>query len=421
MSSVKVEASYKDDILGVCITPHKATGSTRSSIHFGLLVDTSGSMDGSRIAEVKRTIHKLIDLMDPLDSLSIIFYHSTAIILLNTVNMSEDRAPFHAAVDSLHATGGTNLESAFLLIPSLTAPPTAVFLLTDGHINEGLNRPSALISMARAVLPVDTPLHTLGYGPDHNQSMLRDMSVRTYASYAYAESDEIVPSALGNALAAEMTKVGQNTRLMIPAGYKSLELNLSDSYISIGRLIDEKPHHVIFQKSDATAVLPATIEFHWSDTVDHIEYVAPVPTEEPILLMEQVLRATTAKSLSNITDHMVRREMIMAKTMLEELKVQLDSSPAASRILIIQLRAQVDGMLEDMIIMEGLAMGAPPSSPVLARMLSSGASATAYAGNQAGVLSGSSRSPAGTAFCTPRQTETIRSLSQAPSSNDPEE
>ena len=215
--------------------------------------------------------------------------------------------------------------------------------------------------------------------------------------------------------------MGHSTCLTIPSGYKSLEMNSEDSTISIGRLIDEKPHHVIFQKSDATAVLPATIEFHWSDTVDHIEYVAPVPTEEPILLMEQVLRATTAKSLSNITDHMVRREMILAKTMLEELKVQLDSSPAASRILIIQLRAQVDGMLEDMIIMEGLAMGAPPSSPVLARMLSSGASATAYAGNQAGVLSGSSRSPAGTAFCTPRQTETIRSLSQAPSSNDPEE
>lgn len=425
MSSVTVTASHMDDILGVCITAHKVAGSPRGPVHFTILVDTSGSMEGVRMTKVKQTINQLIDLMDSMDSLSIILYHSSASILLNTVKMSEDRAPYHAAVESLHATGGTNLESAFLQIPSLTTPPTAVFLLTDGHINEGQNRPSALISMARAVLPVDTPLHTLGYGPDHNQSMLRDMSVRTHASYTYAESDEIVPIALGNVLGGLTAEVGHDTRLTIPPGYKSLELNSEDSYISIGRLIDEKPHYVIFQKIDAAA-LPDIIEFHWSDGVEHVERVAPVPTTKPILLTEQVLRAMTAKSLSEITDHMIRREMDVAKTRLEELKARLDGSPAAARVLIIQLRANVDGMLEDLKAVDVSAAaaaaagwGAPPP-PALARMLSSGASATAYAGNQAGVLSGL-RTATGTAFSTPRQTQAIRSLSHAPSEDPSEE
>jgi len=437
MSSVTVTASYMDDILGVCITAHKVAGSSRGPVHFTILVDTSGSMNGARMTEVKLTINRLIDLMDSMDSLSIILYHSSATILLNTVKMSEDRSSYHAAVESLHAMGGTNLESAFLQIPSLTTPPTAVFLLTDGHINEGQNRPTALISMARAVLHADTPLHTLGYGPDHNQSMLRDMSVRTHASYTYAESDEIIPIALGNVLGGLTAEVGHSTRLTIPPGYKSLELNSEDSYISIGRLIDEKPHYVIFQKIDAAAAavaapaaaaaaaVPDIIEFYWKDEADHVERVAPVATTEPILLTEQVLRATTAKSLSEITDHMIRRELDAAKTRLEELKTRLDSSPAASRLLIIQLRANVDGMLEDMKAMEpppsfaaGWAGIAPPAA--LARMLSSGASATAYAGNQAGVLSGL-RTATGTAFSTPRQTQAIRSLSHAPSSEDPSE
>lgn len=413
-----------DDILGVCITAHKVAESSRGPVHFTILVDTSGSMEGARMTEVKHTIHRLIDLMDSIDSLSIILYHSSAFILLNTVKMSEDRAPYHTAVESLHTMGGTNLESAFLQIPSLTIPPTAVFLLTDGHINEGQNRPSALMSMAKAVLPVDTPLHTLGYGPDHNQSMLRDMSVRTHASYTYAESDEIVPIALGNVLGGLTAEVGHSTRLTIPPGYKSLELNFEDSYISIGRLIDEKPHHVIFQKIDAAA-LPDIIEFQWSDGVEHVERVAPVATTEPIDLMEQVLRATTAKTLSEITDHIIRHEMEAAKTRLEELKARLDGSSAASRLLIIQLRANVDGMLEDMKAMHtvpslaGGWAGAPPP-PALARMLSSGASATAYAGNQAGILSGL-RTATGTAFSTPRQTQTIRSLSLAPSEDPVEE
>jgi hypothetical protein len=426
MSSVTVTASHMDDILGVCITAHKVAGSPRGPVHFTILVDTSGSMAGARMTEVKQTINRLIDLMDSIDSLSIILYHSSATILLNTVKMSEDRAPYHAAVESLHANGGTNLESAFLQIPSLTTPPTAVFLLTDGHINEGQNRPSALISMARAVLPVDTPLHTLGYGPDHNQSMLRDMSVRTHASYTYAESNEIVPIALGNVLGGLTAEVGHSTRLIIPPGYKSLELNSEDSTISIGRLIDEKPHYVIFQKIDSTAALPDIIEFQWKDGAEHVERVAPVATTEPILLTEQVLRATTAKSLSEITDHMIRHEMDAAKTRLEELKTRLDGSPAAARVLIIQLRANVDGMLEDLKTVDAAAAaaaaagwGAPPP-PALARMLSSGASATAYAGNQAGVLSGL-RTATGTAFSTPRQAQAIRSLSHAPSSEDPSE
>ena len=159
--------------------------------------------------------------------------------------------------------------------------------------------------------------------------------------------------------------------------------------------------------------------------MEHVERVAPVATTEPILLTEQFLRATTAKSLSEITDHMIRREMDVAKTRLEELKARLDGSSAASRLLIIQLRANVDGMLEDMKAMHtvpslaGGWAGAPPP-PALARMLSSGASATAYAGNQAGILSGL-RTATGTAFSTPRQTQTIRSLSLAPSEDPVEE
>jgi uncharacterized protein with von Willebrand factor type A (vWA) domain len=59
-----------DDILGVCITAHKVAGSSRGPVHFTLLVDTSGSMEGPRMTEVKQTINRLIDLMDSIDSLS---------------------------------------------------------------------------------------------------------------------------------------------------------------------------------------------------------------------------------------------------------------------------------------------------------------------------------------------------------------
>jgi len=413
MSSVTITASYIDDLIDVCIIGRKVAGAPRAPVHFTLLVDVSGSMTGARITQVIVTIHRLLDLMDPMDSISIIAYHSDAICVLNSVTIGDDRSALHAAADTLTPLGSTNLQAGFEAICTLSSPPSAVFLLTDGHINAGMTLPGALMSLARSILPPDTPLHTLGYGPDHNQSMLRDMSLRTHASYTYAESDEIIPIALGNILGSITSTVGHATRLMIPAGYTCLELSYmaDDPHISIGHLIDEKLHHVVFRKTDAATVLPAEILFHWNDgSGDHVERTVPTVPVSPLDVTEQMLRATSAKTLSDATDMILRRDLGGAIARLTELKTALDSSPVAARLLIIQLRAQVDGMVED--LQRVPPAGAPPPPAFLSRMASSGASAAAYAGNQAGLLSGLEQT--GTVFSTPRQTQTIRALSQAP-------
>ena len=225
---------------------------------------------------------------------------------------------------------------------------------------------------------------------------------------------------IGNILGGLTTEVGRSTKLIIPSGYRSLELNFDGS---IGRLIDEKTHWVLLEAIDADAPLPTEIEFHWSDGVDHVERVAPIPTETPDLLTEQVLRAQTAQILSNVTDLLVRGKYEEAKTLLQELKVTLDTSAVKARVLIIQLRAQVDSMIE------GLAPspyaghpafgGIPPPPPMLQRVLSSGASTTAYVSSQGGVLSAPPMTPLHSRlisqenpFSTPAQIANMRTLSQ---------
>jgi hypothetical protein len=411
MSSVTITASYVDNLLDVCITARKTVATARAPVHFALLVDVSGSMEGHRLEEVRRTIHRLIDLMDPDDSISIISYHSEAAIVLNTMKLGADRTSHHTATDTLRAKGGTNLEAGLQAIPTLSSPPSAVFLLTDGHVNEGINLTSALMSLARLILPADTPLHTLGYGAEHNQALLRDIGFRTHGSYFYADGDEIIPIALGTILGAMTAEVGRDTRLIVPAGYTCLEMSytMGDPHVGIGRLIDEKPHHVVFQKNDASVAIPAEILFHWNDGADHVERVVPTAPASALDVHEQMFRATAAKTLSEVSDYLIRRDTASAETRLRELKAALDASPVATRLLIIQLRAQVDGMLADLHPATG-----PPPAYMLSRMASSGASAAAYAGNQAGALSGDSlRAPS--VFVTPRQTQTIRTLSLLPS------
>ena len=425
---VTVVASYMENVIGVQITAHKVLSVVRTPFHLVLLVDVSRSMAGERINEVKHTILELMKqmLINHIDYISIITYHSSGDVLLNSVKMEGDITDYTTAVSSIHVMGGTNLEAGLSKLSELTRPPSSVLLLTDGQILEGNTDPAYLITYARLSLPSDTPIHTVGYGPDHNQTLLRDLGLRSHASYTYADRNESIPLIIGNILGGLSTEVGRSTKLIIPSGYRSLELNFDGS---IGRLIDEKTHWVLLEAVDASTPLPTEIEFYWSDGVEHVERVAPVPTETPELLTEQVLRAQTAQILSTVTDLLVRGKYEEAKTLLQELKVKLDTSPVKTRVLIIQLRAQVDSMIE------GLAPsphaghpafgGIPPPPPMLQRVLSSGASTTAYVSSQGGVLSAPPLTPLHSRlvshmsdpFSTPTQIANMRTMSQPISYN----
>ena len=160
-------------------------------------------------------------LMDPMDYISIITYHSTGDVLLNSVKMEGDTAAYMAAVSSINSMGGTNLEAGLSKLSEITRPPSSVFLLTDGQIMEGNTDPAYLITYARLTLPPDTPIHTLGYGSDHNQIFLRDLGLRSHASYTYADRNETIPLIIGNILGSLTTEVGRSTKLIIPPGYRS--------------------------------------------------------------------------------------------------------------------------------------------------------------------------------------------------------
>jgi hypothetical protein len=402
ISSVSIDAFYTENNIAVRVKGHRGS-IPRSPFHIALALDGSGSMAGDRIDEVKRTCHRLIDLLEPIDSLSIILYNHGSVILLNTVRMDTDRAAHHATIDTIRADGGTNLEAALMQIPSLTSVPDSVFLLTDGHINQGQSTPTGLMTVIRSILPPHTPVHMVGFGKDHDQRLLQGLGLQTGGTYTFADSDEMIPIVVGDIVGGLSTEMGRAAYVQPPVGYRSLEM-----MPMIGRLIDDKTHWVVFEKIAPDTTLPAAIEFHWKDGVDHVDRVVPVPAADMSLIDEQILRASTAKQMNDILDQIARR--IPVEPQLEALKKQLDESSASTRPLIIQLRAQVDGLLADL-------AARPPSDPAFLSRL---ASTQMYAGTQAGVVSLPPVTPGGqlrtcSLFSSPCQAGVSRSMSQRPS------
>jgi secreted protein with Ig-like and vWFA domain len=142
--------------------------------------------------------------------------------------LGEDRSAVHAAVSNLVADGGTNLENGILLLKDLLqeSQVDSVFLLTDGHINEGLHSGNALLRIlgSRSTNVDLPPLHTLGFGSDYNIKTLQTLSIATRGSHTYADAAERIPDIIGDIVGGLASEVGRNGTLHIPTGWRCLEL-----------------------------------------------------------------------------------------------------------------------------------------------------------------------------------------------------
>ncbi len=363
--SIAIQASYiaplaslSDDerpILGVKITPSAFMSDTRRPFHLSLLLDTSGSMVGERIEAVKRTLHLLIDAMKDGDVLTLVQYEAYATSVAECVPISaSSRVTLHAVADNLYAGGGTNLEAALELLYIITRiagrpPVDAVFIMTDGRINQGITSTSGLMRILLAGIPAGTPINTLGYGADHNSRMLRDMALLSRGTYTYADAAEMLPAIIGDISSGLETEVGRLGTLIIPEGWECLEMGgaVNAHEFGVGTLIADKGQWVILQgprKADIVD-LPTELRFKWSRYDTSYTDVCSIGEDlTPMEIAEQQDRARVATVFAETSELLERGELSAVRAKLAELSVILQASIAKDRIFAIRLQAQVDEM-----------------------------------------------------------------------------
>jgi uncharacterized protein YegL len=348
--SLNLSASFlgeKDKpILAVRIFPNALDKNPRPVKHLALLLDTSGSMSGERIQAVKRTIHLLVDALPEGDKLTLIQYNSEATAPVENAVIGADRSSLHTAVDGLEADGGTNLEAAlFKLREILATSVDSVFLLTDGHINEGITSSSGLLRILGANAP---PLNTLGFGEDYNSHTLKALSVNTRGSHTYADAAELIPAIIGDIVGGLASEVGFKAKLSIPAGWRCLELGYEDGdtdYL-VGTLIAEKDQWVVLEGPAGSTEIPS-ISLSWnSGQADHTRDIQIDEANSKEVVSEQYNRTKVMSAFGKITDMLEENEVDKAKTALNLLLAELADSPSKDRPFVIRLMAQIDEMFE---------------------------------------------------------------------------
>jgi uncharacterized protein YegL len=399
--------------LAIRVLPTASSASARRAFHLGLLLDVSGSMDGDRIAALKTTIRLLIDALIDGDRLTIIKYESAASVVAEAEIISAvTRVTLRDRLDAMRADGGTNLEAAVSALRTVTettaqqAPIDAVFILTDGQINQGLTSAAGLIRLLTAAVPAGTPAHTLGFGAEVNSRMLRDMSMRTRGSYTYADANEVLPAVIADITAGLATEVGRNAVLTIPDGWKCAELSAEDgtTTYNCGTLVADKPLWIVLTGPVGCTSVPAinlTYTTGGGAGVQTTTLAADAVTLESYHAQEQYCRCRVAAVQSQVQEHLESGRVAEAKTALTDLGTELDANPEKDRTFIISMRAQVDEMLEALASVPAYyavragaragwggaipagGAGLPTMAPIISRM----ASNTAALANQNGFVS----------------------------------
>jgi VWFA-related protein len=162
---------------------------TQSAISVALVIDVSGSMGSSGMAQAKQAALIFVSNMSNFDRASIIKFASNATVVQS---MTSNKELLNNAINSLSHGGWTAMYDGFYLGLQQLAPEPgtkALIGFTDGDNNAGSYNQSSVINYANQL---NVPIYAIGVGSAY-ATPLQQMANATGGSYYYAPN----PSQIG--------------------------------------------------------------------------------------------------------------------------------------------------------------------------------------------------------------------------------
>lgn len=203
-------------------------------LHIIAVIDVSGSMEeASRLVNVKRSLNHMVPMMTEEDVFSLISFSDTAEVHCENVALNAGGITIvQNTIESLHTIGSTNLSAALISARDIVSrTPTnkkvCILILTDGHVNMGISSNDHLMALVNGIRDVSRPassgspsstsIFAVGYGADHNYSLLQSFASVGGGSYQVVNTLEHVASVFGDMLGGMQTISAQNAEIIMPA------------------------------------------------------------------------------------------------------------------------------------------------------------------------------------------------------------
>ncbi|MDQ8185994.1 VWA domain-containing protein [Pelagicoccus sp. SDUM812002] len=188
----------------------------RPPLNLAIVLDRSGSMNGTKIEMAKQAIRRAFQSLQPNDFVSIIAYNNAAKTLLPLTRVGNISNP-RAYIDSIHADGGTAIYAgvnlgAAALRPALddSAGINRILLLSDGLANEGPSNVSDFQLLGRSLAREGITVSTIGLGLGYNEDLMAGLSAAGQGNVYFVESAKDLPRIFDSELGDASSIIAQN-------------------------------------------------------------------------------------------------------------------------------------------------------------------------------------------------------------------
>ncbi|MCI5144020.1 MAG: VWA domain-containing protein [Candidatus Electrothrix sp. AR3] len=205
--------------------PETRAASKRLPLNIALVIDSSGSMNGSKIAYVKQAAEHMVNRLRQGDRFSLITYSDRARVLIASERI-ENLSTAHALIENIRSGGGTNMGEGLLAgyqeVQKYTSSKTInrIMLLSDGHANQGLTSPVRLGHLVQEEADNGIALSTFGVGSGFNEDLMASLSENGRGMYYFIDNPEQISSILAQEfrLTEQVVATGIRIELELHAG-----------------------------------------------------------------------------------------------------------------------------------------------------------------------------------------------------------
>jgi len=224
--TVKLAADREQtvDVL-IRITPPAVTqySFTRPRLNLSIVLDRSGSMDGSKMLQAREAAKFCVDQMLPSDRLSVVIFDEHIDLLFPSEPVTNKQS-MKDLISRVEARGSTALHEAWVrggLTVSdelLGTGINRVLLITDGQANVGLTNVDEIVSQAMGLFRRGVSTSTIGIGKDFNEDLLMPMAQSSGGNAWHVVESEDMQRIFQTELEGLITQFAHTVSLgMVPA------------------------------------------------------------------------------------------------------------------------------------------------------------------------------------------------------------
>ncbi len=159
-----------------------------------LVMDTSGSMEGEKMAQAKEAALYVVDHLNPEDRFNIVSFSTGVRSYAAGLTRADDAGNYASFINSLEAIGGTNISMALLeAVEQADAErPTTLIFLTDGLATEGITETDLLLDAVKQAAPRNVRLFAFGVGDDVDPILLDSLTQNHRGTTTYVRPFESI-------------------------------------------------------------------------------------------------------------------------------------------------------------------------------------------------------------------------------------